>query len=361
MKRIQLKPFWILAAVMLCTACATVAPPQPPSLELPKPPSDLHARRKGDRVILTWTVPTVTTDRQSIHELGPTQICRGIAVKLSQCGVPVGKITVQAPTQPVTTKTKALGLYTDTLPTGVESDSPSAFATYAVEVLNRDSRGAGVSNQVRVSLLRTLPLPTNLQATVMAQGVVIKWNGQAGSAASSVRHMYRLYRSEEGQPPTIVGEIPADTNDSEFTFTDSEIEWQKRYEYHADSVTQFSEPGKKIVEVESDDTPPAKVFADDVFPPSVPSGLQAVSSGPGQQRFVDLIWAPVSDVDLAGYNVYRRNEGEPAAKVNTEPLRAPAYRDRGVEPAKRYAYSVTAVDSRGNESAHSEEATETIP
>jgi len=35
---------------LLFTACATMGPPQPPSLELAKPPTDLRAVRKGDRV-----------------------------------------------------------------------------------------------------------------------------------------------------------------------------------------------------------------------------------------------------------------------------------------------------------------------
>ena len=44
-----------LGAPLMFTACATIGPPQPPSLELPKPPTDLRAVRKGDRVTLTWT------------------------------------------------------------------------------------------------------------------------------------------------------------------------------------------------------------------------------------------------------------------------------------------------------------------
>jgi hypothetical protein len=52
-----------LGAPLMFAACATIGPPQPPSLELPKPPSDLRAVRKGDRVILTWSAPSVTTDR----------------------------------------------------------------------------------------------------------------------------------------------------------------------------------------------------------------------------------------------------------------------------------------------------------
>ena len=113
--------------------------------------------------------------------------------------------------------------------------------------------------------------------------------------------------------------------------------------------------------VEGDDSPTAKVFADDVFPPAVPSGLQAVFSGPGQAAFIDLIWASVTDVDLDGYNVYRHEEGAVPVKVNSERLKTPAYRDESVVSGKKYFYSVSAVDLRGNESARSEEANEAVP
>ncbi len=59
-----------LGVPLMFTACATIGPPQPPSLELPKPPADLRAVRKGDRVILTWTAPSVTTDRQTVRSVG---------------------------------------------------------------------------------------------------------------------------------------------------------------------------------------------------------------------------------------------------------------------------------------------------
>jgi len=93
----------------------------------------------------------------------------------------------------------------------------------------------------------------------------------------------------------------------------------------------------------------------------VPSGLQVVASGPGQKTFADLVWAPVTDVDLDGYNVYRHEDGAAAVKVNTELVKTPSYRDVSVASGKSYLYSVTAVDVRGNESARSEEAGETVP
>ena len=119
--------------------------------------------------------------------------------------------------------------------------------------------------------------------------------------------------------------------------------------------------GKSAVEVEGDDTPEVKVWAHDVFPPAVPSGLQAVFSGPGQQPFIDLVWAPVTDSDLDGYNVYRHEEGAAAVKVNSEPVKMPAFRDAHVAAGKTYFYSVSAVDLRGNESGRSEVASESVP
>ena len=119
--------------------------------------------------------------------------------------------------------------------------------------------------------------------------------------------------------------------------------------------------GKPAIEVEGDDTPEVKIFAHDVFPPAVPSGLQAVFSGPGQEPFIDLIWAPVTDADLAGYNVYRHEEGAAAMKLNAAPEATPGFRDTEVVPGKIYFYSVSAVDQRGNESARSEETSERVP
>ena len=84
-------------------------------------------------------------------------------------------------------------------------------------------------------------------------------------------------------------------------------------------------------------------------------------SGPGQQAFIDLIWAPVTDVDLDGYNVYRHEAGAEPVKMNAELVKSPAYRDAGVASGKSYLYSVSAVDVRGNESARSEEAGESVP
>src|SRR5579864_7143847 len=124
----------MLGALMILTACAAVGPPQPPSLELPKVPSDLRAVRKGDRVTLTWTVPNSTTDRQTIRSFGPTRICRGVEAQLAQCGAPVGNVAATANSSPVTSspKQKATATYVDVIPAGLLAGDSGAEITYAV-------------------------------------------------------------------------------------------------------------------------------------------------------------------------------------------------------------------------------------
>jgi hypothetical protein len=157
-----------------------------------------------------------------------------------------------------------------------------------------------------------------------------------------------------------VGEVPLDAS-SGIQIVDHSFEWEKTYVYRATVVTLIHEEGKPDTQFEGDDTPAAKVFAHDVFPPAVPAGLQAVFSGVGQQPFIDLVWAPDTDADLAGYNVFRREAGTTAVKINSELVKTPAFRDMNVASGKTYFYSVSAVDVRGNESAPSQETSEAVP
>jgi len=349
-----------LSAAMVLTACASIGPPLPPSLELPSPPTDLRAVRKGDEVTLTWTAPTQTTDRKTIRSLGPTRICRGLDQVLKQCGIPAGDA---AATAKIKSGAKAVqATYVDTLPDQLERDHPLEFATYAVEVPNASGRSAGLSNQARVPLAPTLLPPRDFSAQVTAQGVVLTWAGEPSPPSQAQkRYIYRIYRRpEDSQQGILVGELPV-SGEANVTLADRNIEWEQTYYYRANVTTVAAPQGSSEVRVEGADTREVKVFAHDIFPPAVPSGLQAAYSGPGQQPFIDLIWEPVADVDLAGYNVYRHERDATPVKINAELIKIPAYRDADVTPGKTYAYSVSAVDTRGNQSARSEETGESVP
>ena len=142
-------------APLVLVGCAAMGPPRPPSLKLPKPPTDLRAARKGDNVVLTWTVPSLTTDRQAARSLGATRICRGNEPVLKECGTAVGEapaaaaasvpVTERASRLPHGTGSKSNGTqkvaasYTDNLFSGSVRPETLGFASYAVEVLNANA------------------------------------------------------------------------------------------------------------------------------------------------------------------------------------------------------------------------------
>jgi stringent starvation protein B len=366
--------------MLLLAGCASVQAPLPPSLELPKPPTDLRALRKGNHVYLFWTVPTQTMDRQTVRHAGPTLICRGLEALLSTCGTPIGNVAAAAKVEnrKNVPNDKVQASFVDTLPENLQQENATRNATYAVEALNLHSRSAGLSNQVHVPLAPTLAPPANFRAKVTGEGVVLSWDcEQPQNPSPNFRYTERIYRrmGEGGTDVTL-----ADVECTAGHFEDRTIEWQKTYDYRITGVTELLLPPGNgpcpralsqeggapsseciIATVEGDDSPPQRVLTNDVYPPAVPTGLEAVFSGPGQPPFVDLVWAPNTDADLAGYNVYRREPGGQAVRINKELIKAPAFRDSDVSAGKTYLYAVSAVDARGNESGRSEEASENVP
>jgi hypothetical protein len=360
------------ALCLLLGSCAQTGPPLPPSLELPKAPTDLRASRKGNRVMLNWSEPTLTTDRQSVRYLGPTLVCRSLESQISECGNPAA--TVPAPSaapqksssaHPAAQKSgsprPAPQIYIDTLPSVLQQQDPAAEVTYAVEVLNRSARGAGLSNRVHVPAVVTLPPPGDLAAELTGDGVALTWTSTGESQnVPGLQHRYRIFRRDENSgKDAIAGEIPLGAPGPAH-FTDSSFEWERTFLYRITAVSIIKRPDSEV-QVEGDDTPPVRVVAHDIFPPSVPAGLQAAYSGEGQEPFIDLIWAPVTNADLAGYNVYRSDANGVAIKLNSELVKSPSYRDSAIASGKTYTYAVSAVDVRGNESQRSEETSEPVP
>jgi fibronectin type 3 domain-containing protein len=175
-----------------------------------------------------------------------------------------------------------------------------------------------------------------------------------------LQHRYRIYRRDDSTgKDAVAGEVAAGEA-GPARFVDSSFEWEKTYLYRIAAVSVVTRTGSSV-QVEGEDSSALRVVAHDVFPPAVPTGLQAAASGEGQKPFVDLIWAPVTNADLAGYNVYRRGDSGAAVKLNSELVKSPAYRDSAVAAGTTYVYSVSAVDVRGNESAKSEETSEQVP
>ena len=118
----------LLMSIAVWTGCASPGAPMPPSLKLPKPVTDLQAVRKGDKVLLTWTPPTQTTDDENIRHAGKTLVCRTAERKMTECGTPVGSLTDAQVEHWTKGSMVARKDYTDTLEDSFMRPHPFGFA-----------------------------------------------------------------------------------------------------------------------------------------------------------------------------------------------------------------------------------------
>ena len=345
------------------SGCGTPGAPQPPSLQLARPVEDLTASRKGNRVELDWTLQRKNTDRTLVKHPPAIHVCRREGTGLmSACAVVAEVPSPKAQPQAKKGQAQEAAIrmrYVDSLPPQLGQDNPADFVTYAVEEVNSHGRSAGLSNQVPIPVAPTIAAPDEVSAQVSAEGVRVSWTGPAPPAApADLSYRYRIMRKPVGAPAyTVLADVVPAASGS---YLDKTFEWEQKFQYRITTVTQVDSHGINTA-VEGDDSPPVAVFTRDIYPPAQPAGLQAVFSSVGQKPFIDLTWAPNLESDLAGYNVFRRTAGAPVEKLNQQLVQTSSFRDENVEPDKKYIYSVSAVDLRGNESQRSAEATETVP
>jgi hypothetical protein len=352
-----------LTVAALC-GCGTPGAPQLPSLQLARPVEDLTATRVANRVELDWTFPSKNTDRTLVKHIPETRICRHNGVALMSTCTVVAEVPPPRPQPQPKQKGQqqpeaARMQYVDILPPQLGMENPVGFVTYAVEEMNSKGRSAGLSNQVAIPVAPTVPAPDELSTQVTGEGVVISWSGPIpAEAPKGLAYRYQLERRPVGAPAYIVvGDVAPSARG---TYMDKTFEWEKKYEYRITTLTEVQAHGL-TASVPGNSSQPVEVFTRDIYPPAQPVGLQAVFSSVGQQPFIDLAWAPNAENDLAGYDLFRRGEGGTPEKLNQQLIQVSSFRDQNVKPGKKYFYSVSAVDLRGNESPRSAEASETVP
>src|SRR3954469_3847788 len=352
----RIPALFLSAAAALLIGCGQPGVPQPPSLHLPVPVKDLRATRVGEKARLAGPVPYETTDREAIRKPGMMRVCRTLTAQ-DECGKNLGEVPAKQGAELSREDHPLVASFTDML-TPELHEKPLAQAIYTIEALNDSGKSAGFGNRVDVPLVPTTAPPHAVTATVEADGVHIHIPPQAMQSEPDARIQYWYQVTRTNVPagngtPDLIGEAPAigDVN-----VLDRGIEWEKQYAYIVTPITwvETQPNGKRLYSVPGESATPFEVATHDVFPPAVPTGLQAVYSA-GEQKTIDLTWAPNTDADLTGYNVYRGGQ-----KVNTELVKTPTYRDPVSAPGS-YTYSVTAVDLRGNESAKSATASEKAP
>jgi len=378
------------ALALLTTGCASPGVPRSPSLNLPGSVTDFSALRRGADVDLHFTLPQHNTDHLPLRAatLSAT-VCR--AVDKGKC-VPIDALSAKSFPR-LTNDHPTIATLHDTLPAELTSGSPRVIS-YRVELFNPAGHTAGFSDPTYTAAGTAPPEVEGFSVQGSRLGTVLSWNSAAPDTSQVAVRREDVNRKL--LPPPLPSNAPARTKSTSSGATktssanDPNVVWLSAappladapaptranillddnaladvpYSYAAERRRSV-QLGGRTIEMRSGLSTAIPFTLHDTYPPPVPTDLTAASfavsnTDPSAGFAVDLIWQPVNDATLAGYNIYRQpldpagTPTSPPHRLNTTPIRLPAYHD--IIPTatdQRYRYSVTSVDAKGNESAAS--------
>jgi hypothetical protein len=373
-------PLLVLAAI----ACGKRGDPRPPVPVIPQATSDLVVTQRADRVVLSWSYPSLTTAGKSLKDVKQINVFRyveelpvapggrdpktlvpgDVDTTQPQPVIQFSKVPQVAQAQFVKLSAKIESIdkakladattgarlfYTDT-PAFRSSDGRPVRLTYAVVTEGGTARSQPSNLAVIVPLPVGMP-PTDLAATTKAEGVLLSWKAPEKSVTGADAPIVTGYNVYRNAPNSTPGELATPINTAPVkatTYVDAPEYGE--HEYRVAAVASAGPPS-----LQSDFSAPVKVTFKDLVPPPTPATITPLI----ETQAVRLIWDPVEAADLAGYRLYR-SEGvgheNSIRDIGTVPLVAQPvtttdYVDKGPNPGIAYKYAVTAVDKNGNESA----------
>lgn len=342
---------------MTLAGCGTPGAPLPPTLNLPRPVTDLAAERHGNTASLHWTTPAQTTDKLPLRGDIRMTLCR--KADATQC----------TPVPGATQTAGAAASYDDLLPPQLTTGAPRLLE-YKLTAANSRGRSAGESNAVLIVGGEGPQGVTALTAAVIERGVLLHWHQETEPQQQVMYVLHRETlvgggppRGKAAQPQAQRLTLTANTGTDPGLALDDSVYPGGIYRYTVERVERVDIDGKSY-DLGGFVSEPVTVQVRDIFPPRVPAGLAAVGTAvsEGSPVAIDLSWSANTEIDLQGYFVYRRDvtAGESTAKkLNATAMAASAFHDTAVVAGHRYAYSVSAIDRSGNESVRSPETEET--
>jgi hypothetical protein len=297
----------LVLAIVLLSGCAYVGDPKPPTLDIPGRITDLRAAQYGGKILVEFTVPPLTTEGLGLTGLRTAQLHAASGSFAKDYDIQAsgpGAVHYDFSAQEWAGKQVALTVRT-TGPKGKASE---------------------LSNVFQLPVGTPLPPPADMRAVTVPEAVRLTWSNAAAH--------YWIFRSVGDAPMAKVAESDKPE------FIDSSVEYGTSYKYFIQAIET---PLRQ-----SEISEAVNITPRDTFPPAAPAGLAGV---PGVNS-IELVWERSEEGDFLGYHVYRSVDGGMFQRL-AGPIPAPTYSDRAVELGRKYSYSVTAIDTSGNESARS--------
>jgi hypothetical protein len=336
-----------VAGAVFLLSCGVQGPPQPPRVEVPGRIADLSVHQVGQRLEIGFTLPQQAQDGERLTkpleiELLRAQLTPGANLPKSP---PLALWISLEPNEWARYANQRRITYPAALSEVEFKNWRGQDVIIAVRTLTRGIRHrpmeSEVSNLARLRVLDVSRPVEHLESETTENAIALRWQPPAKTLDGlEVKFLdgYRVYRSATGNPGSfqLLGE------NNEPSYLDSDFEFGHSYSYEVGAV--FKDGGATA---ESEPSQPYQVIPRDVFPPARPTGLTGLYTNGA----VELVWDANTGKDLAGYSVYRRENGEQPKRLNKALLPTPILRDTSVQPSHTYFYQVSAVDLSNNESA----------
>ena len=365
-----------MVLLLVLVACGKRGDPRPPVPVIPQAASDLVVTQRGDRIVLSWSYPALTTAGRTLgalrrivvyrysEELPPSATTTPAVPPEPEVADAVARFATVPTVTPVqfakvservrsieganlTDATIGAKVFFTDRPEFVSPTGRPRRLTYAVVTEGLSARSP-LSNVVSIVPLPVAAPPDGLTAVARPQGVVLTWEAPKAAAigqAEPVIAGYNVYRGDAASRE--FGNPVNQTLVEGTSYTD--VPSYGDHQYRVTAVAAAGPP-----RLESDPSPPVTVEFLDRVPPPAPASISALV----ETAAVRLVWDAVEAPDLWGYRLYR-TEGAGQRKlvevgqvplVHTPPTTSTNYRDDKVQVGISYRYEVTAVDRTGNES-----------
>ena len=218
----------------------------------------------------------------------------------------------------------------------------SASTEYFYQVSSEDLSNNGPTSSAVLSFTTddvadvTSPAISGIVVSASDSSAILTW------ATDELADSYVDFGTVSGLLDVTVGSVE-DATAHEVTLTN--LTPGTTYFYTVGSIDPANNPATESIEASF-----ATASTADSTPPSIPAGFAGTS---GSEQTV-LSWDANSELDLAGYNLYRRPEGGSFTAIATR-IEETTYTDQGLTNDVIYEYQITAIDRETvpNESASS--------
>ncbi len=337
--------FLIFLLSLVFWGCGKKGNPVAPGSTFPAPISDLRAWPREGVIFLGWTAPTQNTDGTRLEDLLGFRVYRqGRPIPSSPCSdcpldfQVVAEIDVEYPRGARVEGGRVL--WQDT------SLQPQREYTYFVLAYNYDKSPSPESNRVKVFWDDPPPGPGEVRIKSENRALEITWKFSAPGKEWAGSVGFNLYRRMEAGRFGFFPLTPEPVKETRFM--DGGLENGNRYYYEVRAVRNF-----RGTLIEGPASAVAEGVPEKQAVPLPPTGPVAVF----QEGGVALRWNENPEPDIAGYDIYRQEEGEKTLqKINPQLIRGLYFLDTTANLKKSYLYRLKASDSSGKESEYSQDA-----